>query len=312
MKIEPGDPVILFSGPNNIYFSQIPKEDQKIPNKQSEANVKNKRLIHNKKGIFDLASCIGKFYGQKLFWDENNKKHWVVLLKPTPELITKSIIHRTQILYRADISLIVLLLDLMPGKRVLECGTGSGSLSYALASSVAPNGHVFTFDFHPQRIQYSMDLFEKTKISDLITVTETDAYSDNAFLVNDPTHSVTEHSIDSVFLDIPSPWNCIHNVTSVIKHFGKLVIFIPSIEQCNKITECLHSSGYMLIRTFEVLTKPWGISFTNSDTADSDDEDPVVTGKQVDNTENLGEYVNYQLPQFNHTGYITVATSNIY
>lgn len=66
MKIEPGDPVILFSGPNNIYFSQIPKEDQKIPNKQSEANVKNKRLIHNKKGIFDLASCIGKFYGQKV------------------------------------------------------------------------------------------------------------------------------------------------------------------------------------------------------------------------------------------------------
>ncbi|XP_951879.1 uncharacterized protein TA15390 [Theileria annulata] len=308
MKVEPGDPVILFSGPNNIYLTQIPKEDHKIPNKQSEANIKNKRLIHNKKGIFDLASCIGKFYGQK---------------------------------YRADISLIILLLDLIPGKRVLECGTGSGSLSYALASAVSPNGHVFTFDFHQQRIQYSLDLFEKTKISDMITVTEADAYSDKAFLVSGSTHSITEHSIDSVFLDVPSPWNCINNVTHVIKvRYGacsnctslttsniilstSISIFITSILSTltiliiNILSVILLSSG-SVIRTFEVLTKPWGISFSNPDDTDSDDEGSDLTSihminKDVnDSGEILGKYVNYQLPQFNHTGYITVATSNIY
>ncbi|UKK01553.2 guanidinoacetate N-methyltransferase [Theileria orientalis] len=319
MPIQPGDPVIIFGGPNKIHLTQIPSENEMIENKQSEANVGNERLIHNRNGIFDLVDCIGKEYGQKLFWDSGKKTHWVVPLRPTPELITKSITHRTQILYRADISLVVLLLDLIPGKRVLECGTGSGSLSYALASAVAPNGHVFTFDCHSVRQGHSNDLFNKTKITNVLTACEGDAYVPNAFLLSDSDTtseckleasqlSITEHSIDAAFLDLPSPWKALDNVVQVIKHFGKLVVFTPSIEQIQKVTETLREKGFTRIRTFEILSKPWGISF-DGDFDSSDEESAFEYSEKEDASD---EYVNYQLPQFNHTGYLTVATFNLF
>ena len=74
------------------------------------------------------------------------------LLAPTPELWTLVLSHRTQILYIADISLVVAYLELVPGCVMLESGTGSGSLTTSLACAVTPHGRVHTFDFHEQRV----------------------------------------------------------------------------------------------------------------------------------------------------------------
>jgi tRNA (adenine57-N1/adenine58-N1)-methyltransferase catalytic subunit len=78
---------------------------------------------------------------------------YVHLLRPTPELWTRVLRHRTQILYTTDVTNIVAGLQLRPGGVVLETGTGSGSLTTSLARAVAPHGRVFTFEFHAERAQ---------------------------------------------------------------------------------------------------------------------------------------------------------------
>jgi hypothetical protein len=51
-----------------------------------------------------------------------NSNGWILLLYPTPELWTLALPHRTQILYAADISMIVAHLDVRPGSVVVESG----------------------------------------------------------------------------------------------------------------------------------------------------------------------------------------------
>lgn len=131
-RIKDGDLVIVYE-----------KHDVMKAVKVSENGV-----LQNRFGAFKHSDWIGKSFGSKVF---GHKGGFVHLLAPTPELWTLVLSHRTQILYIADISFVVMYLEIVPGCLVLESGTGSGSLTTSLARAVAPTGHVYTFDFHEQR-----------------------------------------------------------------------------------------------------------------------------------------------------------------
>ena len=76
---------------------------------------------------------------------------YVNLLRPTPELWTLSLPHRTQILYLPDISFIVQRLGVRPGVTVVEAGTGSGSMTHSLSRAVGVRGLVRSFEYHEAR-----------------------------------------------------------------------------------------------------------------------------------------------------------------
>jgi tRNA (adenine57-N1/adenine58-N1)-methyltransferase len=78
---------------------------------------------------------------------------YVHLLRPTPELWTLSLPHRTQILYTTDISYITMKLGIRVGGTVIEAGTGSGSMTHALSRTVGPSGKVYSFEYHAPRYE---------------------------------------------------------------------------------------------------------------------------------------------------------------
>ena len=57
-----------------------------------------------------------------------------------------SIKRGSQIIYPKEIGQILLKLDLGPGKRVIEAGTGSGVLTIALAHALQPDGLVYSYE----------------------------------------------------------------------------------------------------------------------------------------------------------------------
>ncbi|GAB4846734.1 hypothetical protein Ancab_025742 [Ancistrocladus abbreviatus] len=243
-RIRDGDLVIVYE-----------RHDQMKPIKVTQSGV-----LQNRFGVFKHSDWIGKPFGSKVF---SNKNGFVYLLAPTPELWTLVLSHRTQILYVADISFVVMYLEVVPGCVVLESGTGSGSLTTSLARAVAPSGHVYTFDFHEQRAASAREDFEKTGLGHLVTVGVRDIQGEGF-------PETFSGMADSVFLDLPQPWLAILSAGKMLKSDGVLCSFSPCIEQVQRSCETLRSK-FTDIRTFEVLLRTYEVKELRRASCQGDD-----------------------------------------
>jgi tRNA (adenine57-N1/adenine58-N1)-methyltransferase len=93
----------------------------------SKKGVEVENIYQTKYGSLKAVDLIGKKYGTKVV---QLSRGYGYAIHPTPELWTKCLPQRTQILYSTDISMIILQLELKHGSVVIESGTGSGSLSH--------------------------------------------------------------------------------------------------------------------------------------------------------------------------------------
>lgn len=272
--------------------------------------VSENSLLQNRFGVFRHLDFIGKPFGSKVF---SNKGGFIYLLAPTPELWTLVLSHRTQILYIADISFVIMYLEIVPGCLVLESGTGSGSLTTSLARAVAPKGHVYTFDFHEERAASAREDFEKTGVSSLVTVGVRDIQGDgfpDEFL----------GMADSVFLDLPQPWLAIPSCRKILKPDGVLCSFSPCIEQVQRSSETLRSN-FTDIRTFEVLLRTYEVKEVKLGSSKGNSEGDSVASlpckrrqrsseESVHRQENCSSNLVMARPSSEargHTGYLTFA-----
>ncbi|RKO97281.1 hypothetical protein CXG81DRAFT_11558, partial [Caulochytrium protostelioides] len=207
-------------------------------------------IIHNRFGRFYHTQFLGQAYGSRIRSSDN--LGFVYLLAPTPELWTLALPHRTQILYNTDISFITSQLELKPGSVVIETGTGSGSFTHALARTVAPHGHVYTYEYHSERQKKAQIEFEQHGLRHVVTSTHADAYLDGFHV---------KAQADAVFLDLPAPWDAVSHAVAALNpaRVTRLCSFSPCIEQIIQTVAALEAHGFAQIRMFEVLVREYEV-----------------------------------------------------
>ena len=216
--IEADDLVILYLNFNSIYPVYV---REKV---LSRKGVEVENIYQTKYGSLKAMDLVGVKYGTKV----QLSRGYGFALHPTPELWTKCLPHRTQILYSTDISMLSLQLELRPGSVVLESGTGSGSLSHALIRTVAPSGHLHTFDFHAERAEKARVEFGEHGLAHLVTATHRDVCTDGFGL---------EDTADAVFLDLPHPWEVINHAKLAMK--VKMINILLFVTQSSLIVRSL-------------------------------------------------------------------------
>lgn len=153
--------------------------------------------------------------------------------------------------YPKDASTICFLLDLAPGMKVLEAGSGSGGLTMYLARAVGPMGQVLSYEARPRHLKRA-----KRNLSDFedwANVTWVEADLAQAELQPD--------FFDGIALDMMEPWTVLMAVTPALKPDRFLVCYLPNLTQVVMLLEEIKTQNlpYLLERTLEVQHREWDI-----------------------------------------------------
>lgn len=209
------------------------------------------KIFNNRNGHFHHEDFIGKPFGCKIRSRNNQGYGFVYVLKPTPELWSRSLNHRTQIIHFLDSSMIVYYLNLRPNMVVCESGTGSGALSHALMRTIAPHGMLHTYEFNQMRAETARKEFASNGVSHLSTVYHKDVCGKHGPGGFDRPQA----SVDAIVLDLPEPWLAVPHAAYCIKRNSRIVSYSPCIEQAQKTIEALKKHGFHTIKTSEFRLK---------------------------------------------------------
>jgi tRNA (adenine57-N1/adenine58-N1)-methyltransferase len=196
-------------------------------------------------GVFDPKILIGNKYGKQ--FKIGNKKYWI--LPPSIQDKLQSISRRAQIILPRDISHIIMNCSIGSGQTVLEAGIGSGSLTIALANSVAPKGKVISYDFREEFINHAIKNITKAKVEKYVTTK-----------VRDVTKGIDENNLDAIILDIPNPWEAVKYVWNSLKIGGYFCSFSPLTSQVEQTILEIEQHHFIEVKTFENIQREMIVS----------------------------------------------------
>ena len=225
MKINEGDFVLISASAEKKWLVKIEKDKE----------------FHTHKGSILLKDLIGLEFGSSIV---NNKGATFFLWKPIPADYIDSISHSTQIIYQTDIAQIIFSAGICSGKRVIEAGTGSGGLTSALARYVKPDGRIYSYDIKEEHQKVARKNIEKLGLSDFVD-----------FKIRDAAKGFDEMDVDTIILDLPTPWEIIDSANKSLMGGGILLVFVPTYTQVDQTIEKMVKSNFYQIEAFEVIRR---------------------------------------------------------
>jgi len=197
--------------------------------------------LQTHRGVLKHDDLIGKPWGSQVFSHLGSP---FFLLQPALADILLDLPRNTQIMYPKDIGFILVTMGIGPGQRVLEAGTGSGSMTVALAYVVGPNGRVVTYEIRPD-----MQNLARKNLARLGLEGRVD------FKLRDIAEGFDETEADAFFLDVVNPWDYIPQVRLALKPGGFFSGLVPTFNQVADLLPALHRNRFAFIEVCELLLR---------------------------------------------------------
>jgi len=244
MALKEGDFVLLLSEEGNTYL----------------VKVRDAHFSTHKDSLY-LGSLKGLSYGCRVSGKRGTSFY---LLKPTIHDFLMKVERLTQVIYPKDIGLILLKLDVGPGKAVLECGGGSGALTSAFAFAVGDEGKVISYEKEAKFQEVARRNVSRLGLEERVV-----------FKNKEVKESFEEKEVDAVFLDLKEPWLLFQPAWEALKPGHPLGILVPTTNQISQCLKEMERLPFVGVEVVELLLRKYK---TNPDRIRPEDRMVAHTG----------------------------------
>ena len=193
------------------------------------------------RGVLKHDDLIGKPWGSQVF---SHMGAPFFLLQPSNADLLNDLPRTTQILYPKDIGYILIMMGIAPGQRVLEAGTGSGSMTIALAAAIGPAGKVISYEQKQDTQNLARKNIERVGLASRVD-----------FKLRDIKEGFDETDAEAFFLDVQNPYDYIPQVRAALKPGGFFCTILPTFNQVEKTLHALKINRFAFVEVCEILLR---------------------------------------------------------
>lgn len=221
----PGDVVVLISEDRKRFFVRL-----------EPAGV-----LHTHKGQVYHDDILGRPLGRSV---TSHIDHRFLVLPPSIHDLCMNVKRATQIIYPKDIGYIIVKMNVVPGVRVIEAGSGSGSLTVALARYVWPGGRVYSYEVRDDMLNLASQNVALAGLEDAVE-----------FKLRDIEAGFDETDVDGVFLDVREPWDYLEHAAQALRGGGFFGALVPTANQVIDLLAELRLGSWYDIEVAELLLR---------------------------------------------------------
>ena len=185
--------------------------------------------LHTHRGFIRHDDVIGQPFGSFVKTQLGQR---FLLLQPSTFDFVMHVKRISQIIYPKEIGYILLRLNIVPGARVVEAGSGSGALTLALSRFVQPNGRVYSYEERDDMFALARKNLDRGGVLDVVELKQRDIRA-----------GFDERGVDALFLDVREPWLFIAQAHAALKSGGFFGSLVPTANQVSDLLQEMETAG---------------------------------------------------------------------